>query len=173
VRACDVWLRDNRAQLGDRPLLLTGERHAESASRARLPAWAWRFGARGWDVAWHRPVVDLAWHQVVRMSVEAGVPIHPGYLLQGETGERMLDPARDERGRARLSCVCCIFSSQTHIAAALRADPASVGPLVAVVQQFERETGMTWQQRGGLLPTLEIERHAAGAATGTCDSMTL
>jgi len=68
ARACDVWLRENRDTLGDRPLLLSGERHAESPSRSKLPHAEWRFGTKGWDVLWYRPVIDWPWHQVVQAS---------------------------------------------------------------------------------------------------------
>lgn len=150
-RACDVWLRENRAALGARPVLITGERHAESPGRAKLPAWQWRFGTKHDEVLWLRPVIDLCWHHAVQMSVDAHVPIHPAYEWQGETLDAMLDGDRDERGRARLSCACCIFTHQRHIQAALTAQPAIVAPFVRDIQQFEADTGYTWQQRGALL----------------------
>jgi len=126
IRLCDRWLQEQAPALGVRPLLLSGERHAESAGRAALPPFQWRFGTRGWNVLWLRPVVELRLHQVARMSVEASVPIHPGYALQGETLAALLDPARDERGRARLSCVCCIFTQPRHLATALEQAPECV-----------------------------------------------
>jgi len=64
----------------------------------------------------------------------------------------MTDPIRDERGRARLSCVCCIFSHQQHIATALHNAPEVVGPAVQAIQHYEHATGYSWQQRGPLLP---------------------
>ena len=136
--------------LGVRPLLLSGERHAESMGRAMLPAFEWRLGTRGWDVLWLRPVVELRLHQVTRMSLEANVPIHPGYALQGETLAALLDPERDERGRARLSCVCCIFTQPRHLATALQQTPELVRPYVQRVQDYEHITGYSWQQRGAL-----------------------
>jgi hypothetical protein len=63
----------------------------------------------------------------------------------------MLDPARDEHGRARVSCVCCIFSHQHHIERALAAAPQAVRPKIKAVQRYEQETGFTWQQRGAML----------------------
>ena len=63
----------------------------------------------------------------------------------------MLDRQRDERGRARLSCVCCIFSHRRHITAALTNAPELVQPYVDEVQQFEQDTDYSWQQRGPLL----------------------
>jgi len=155
ARACDVWLRENRDILGEWPLLLSGERHAESPSRSKLPQAAWRFGTKQWDVLWYRPIIDWPWHQVVQASVDSGIPIHPGYALQGETIAAMTDPTRNERGRARLSCVCCIFSQQHHIATALRNAPEVVGPAVHAIQQYEQTTGYSWQQRGTLLPELK------------------
>ncbi len=90
-------------------------------------------------------------HNVSRLVVAGGAPIHPAYFLQGETVAGMLDPQRNERGRARLSCVCCIFSHQQHISSALTHAPEVVRPYVDEVQQFERDTGYSWQQRGPLL----------------------
>ena len=136
--------------LGVRPLLLSGERHAESLGRATLPPFQWRLGTRGWDVLWLRPVVELRLHQVARMSMEANVPIHPGYALQGETLTALLDPERDERGRARLSCVCCIFTQLRHLATALQQAPEAVGPYVQRVQAYEQASGYSWRQRGAL-----------------------
>jgi hypothetical protein len=115
-----------------------------------LPPFQWRFGSRGWDVLWLRPVIDLRLDEVTRMSLEAGAPIHPGYALQGETLDALLDPERDERGRARLSCVCCIFARPRHIAAALRQAPELVAPYVRRVQAYERASGYSWQQHGAL-----------------------
>jgi 3'-phosphoadenosine 5'-phosphosulfate sulfotransferase (PAPS reductase)/FAD synthetase len=148
---CDRWLREQREDLGARPVLLSGERHAESPGRAKLPPTQWRFGTKGWDVLWARPVIDWPWHQVVQASVDAGIAPHPGYALQGETLEAMRDPTRDERGRARLSCIACIFAHPHHIATALNNDPTTVGPVVRLVQQYEQDTGYSWQQRGRLL----------------------
>lgn len=151
-RVCDVWLRTHRTTLGTRPILLTGERWAESTNRAKLPRWQWRFNTQHDDVLWLRPIIDLPWYAAVRMSTDAGVPIHPAYFWQGEAIEAMRDPNRNERGRARLSCACCIFSHQHHIKAALAAQPQIVAPFVRDVQRFEQETGYTWQQRSALLP---------------------
>ena len=88
---------------------------------------------------------------MVRASVEAEVPIHVGYFAQGERLDAMLDPEWDERGRARISCVCCIFSHQHHIECALAATPQAVEPKIKAVQRYEQETGFTWQQRGAIL----------------------
>jgi hypothetical protein len=149
---CDRWLRENKAILGDRAVLLTGERHAESPGRSRLPQAQLRFGTKAWDVLWYRPVITQAWHEVVRASRAACITPHPAYEAQGETMKAMLDPARDERGRARLSCVCCIFSQQHHIETALHNAPDAVEPAVARIQDYERATGYTWQQRSAMLP---------------------
>jgi len=47
---CDRWLREHKATLGDRAVLLTGERHTESPGRSRLEQTVWRFGTKHWDV---------------------------------------------------------------------------------------------------------------------------
>ena len=107
--------------------------------------------APGLACLWARPLLDLRLHEVTRLVIEAGAPIHPAYFLQGETLAGMLDPRRNERGRARLSCVCCIFSHQRHISSALMNAPELVQPYVDDVLQFERDTGYSWQQRGPLL----------------------
>ena len=94
------------------------------------------------------------------MSVAAGAPVHPGYALQGEPVDALLDPDRDERGRARLSCVCCIFAQPRHIATALQQAPGLVAPFVRRVQAYEQATGYTWQQRGALnlaTPGVDLE----------------
>ena len=159
-RLCNWWLQENRMQLGPSAVLLSGERRAESTGRCRLPTHAWRCclqpspgWPQGWRCLWARPLIDLRLHEVTRLVVEAGAPIHPAYFLQGETLAGMLDPQRDERGRARLSCVCCMFSHQQHITAALTNAPELVRPVVDELQAFEQETGYSWQQRGPLLPT--------------------
>jgi hypothetical protein len=150
IRLCDRWLREQAPVLGVRPLLLSGERHAESAGRATLPSFQWRFSTCGWDVLWLRPVVELRLHEITRMSLETGVPIHPGYALQGETIASLLDPERDERGRARLSCVCCIFTQPRHLATTIQQAPELVRPYVQRVQAYEQASGYSWQQRGAL-----------------------
>jgi hypothetical protein len=156
----DAWTRRNRKLLGDRPLLITGERWRESPSRERrLTSWEWRDALTlqsgnaehpaDWRLLWLRPVIDWAWHQVNTYVHAAGVPFHPGYFAQGETRESMLDPHRDERqGRARLSCRCCIFTHPRHLAAALQNDPAAMAPAIARVRAYEHASGFSWQQRG-------------------------
>jgi hypothetical protein len=152
IRVTNAWLRQHRQALGDQAVLLSGERWLESAGRATLPRWQWRFGTTTIaDVLWLRPIVDLRLHEVTQMSVEAGVPIHPGYGIQGETLDTLLDPFRDEtKGRARLSCVRCIFSSPRHIHTALLSAPEIVGPYDERIRQYEAMTGYTWAQRGGV-----------------------
>lgn len=156
----DAWARQNRRLLGERPLLITGERWRESLGRERrLIAWEWRDALTlqpghaehpaGWRLLWLRPVIDWAWHQVNAYVRDCGVPFHPGYFAQGEALETMLDPHRDERqGRARLSCRCCIFTHPHHLAAALRNDPAAMAPAIARVHAYEQASGFSWQQRG-------------------------
>ena len=155
---CDHDLRAHRSELGARPLLLSGERWAESANRADVPRAEWRVPLQpsrkrpeGHAVLWMRPVVDLALHQVTRMVLDAAILPHPGYELQGETLAPMLDPHRPERGRARLSCVTCIFGKQGHLQHAYDIAPDLIGPFVERAQQFEMTSGYTWQQAGPLI----------------------
>jgi hypothetical protein len=165
----DAWARRNRKLLGDRPLLITGERWRESPSRERrLTSWEWRDALTlqsgnaehpaGWRLLWLRPVIDWAWHQVNTYVHACGVPFHPGYFAQGETRESKLDPHRDERqGRARLSCRCCIFTHPRHLAAALQNDPAAMAPAIARVRAYEHASGFSWQQRGPIDELLAAE----------------
>lgn len=158
--AFDFWVRRHRAELGPNPILVTGERTMESAERAlRLVPWEWRTSVDlqpgnqdfpdGWRLLWLRPIINWRWHQVNAFVHAAGMPFHPGYFVQGETLETMLDPHRDERqGRARLSCRCCIFMNPLHIARALHNDPASMAPAIERVRAYEQQTGFSWQQRG-------------------------
>lgn len=160
--AFDFWARRHRTELGDHPLLITGERRRESPDRAqRLVPWEWRSAVElqrgnpafpdGWRLLWLRPVIDWAWHQVNAFVHTCDVPFHPGYFAKGETLESMLDPHRDERqGRARLSCRCCIFTHPRHLAAALHNDPLSMAPALARVRAYEQASGYSWQQRGSL-----------------------
>jgi hypothetical protein len=57
------------------------QRYLQEPELAALPPFQWRFGRRGWDVLWLRPVVELRLHEATRMSVEADAPAHPGYAL--------------------------------------------------------------------------------------------
>jgi hypothetical protein len=91
---------------------------------------------------------------VTRTSVTAGVPIHPGYALQGETLAALLDAERDERGRARLSCVCCIFTQSRHLVTALQRAPGLIEPYIRRVQAYEHATDYTCQQRGASIATM-------------------
>lgn len=156
----DAILRQARAagQLGARPLLITGERWAESPQRATLPAARWHLELTptnrrpaGHRVLWLRPIIDQTLHQVVQTVIGAGLPIPDAYYLQGETLGSLLDPTRSERGRARMSCVCCIFSQQARLQLAATMAPAIVGPHIARIQAYEAASGYTWQQAGALL----------------------
>jgi 3'-phosphoadenosine 5'-phosphosulfate sulfotransferase (PAPS reductase)/FAD synthetase len=153
-RCCDRWINEHLAALGPRPILLTGERWAESDNRAHLPEWQWRFERQRNDVLWLRPIIALRAHEVARRVIAADPAlVHPGYFIQGETLDTLTHPAREERGRARLSCVACVFTNQGDLATALHNAPEIVQPHVARIQRYERESGYTWQQRGALLPT--------------------
>jgi hypothetical protein len=158
---CDHDLRAARALLGARPLLVSGERWSESDQRSRLPRAVWRVPLEatrrhpgGHRVLWVRPVIDQPLHVITRAVLQAGIPLHPGYALQGESLGRMLDPERPERGRARLSCVTCIFSAGHHLQTAYTNAPTVVGPYIQAVQAYEQTSGRSWQQRGSLDITL-------------------
>jgi len=160
IQAYDAWARQNRAMLGSSSVLLSGERWAESAARSsRVQPWEWRDKISlkpgntafpdGWRHLWVRPVVAWKWHEVAQFVHDAGVPFHPGYFIQGETLEAMLDPSRDERkGRARLSCALCIFSRPQEIRRAVANRPDIMQPFIDRVAAYEEASGYTWQQRG-------------------------
>ena len=155
IAPTDAWLRADREVLGARPLLLTGERWAESPGRSRLPWYQWRVPLQpcptwpgGHRVLWLRPVLDRTLAQVTATVLDAGRALHPGYAIQGRAPAALRDAA--ERGRPRLSCRCCIFSAPQHIQAALQNDPASMQDAVDAVRHYEAESGYSWQQRGFL-----------------------
>jgi hypothetical protein len=160
IRLFNTWARSQRAQLGERAVLLSGERWAESTQRSHLPAWEWREAITlqpgnaawpdGWRLLWARPGIDRALHEVAGAVIGAGIPPHPGYIAQGETLTSLLDPNRDEQARARLSCRVCIFSHQHHIQHALDTQPAMMLSAVQAVQEYEQTTGYSWQQCGPL-----------------------
>jgi 3'-phosphoadenosine 5'-phosphosulfate sulfotransferase (PAPS reductase)/FAD synthetase len=149
----DAWLCRNRGKLGPRAVLASGERWAESSDRAKIAEYEWRgvlkpSGGKpsGWRMLWVRPVVSWRFHEVVRFVTGAGMDPHPGYFAQGETLEGMQSPWREERGRARLSCVFCIFTRGQHLRSARLNSPESVSPALASVEAFETRTGRSWRQ---------------------------
>jgi hypothetical protein len=166
TRLFDTWARQHRAMLGDQAVLLSGERWAESEQRSQVPAWEWRDAITlqpgnkdwpdGWKMLWARPGIDKALHEVASAVLAAGITPHFGYVAQGEKLHNLLDPHRDEAGRARLSCRVCIFSQQYHIQHALDTQPHAMLPALNAVLDYEQTTGFTWQQRGPLTVTCTI-----------------
>jgi 3'-phosphoadenosine 5'-phosphosulfate sulfotransferase (PAPS reductase)/FAD synthetase len=156
----NAYVRRNRADLGEQAVLISGERWAESDSRAKVPSWEWRDKVAlkedneqwpdGWRMLWLRPTIAWRWHEVNALVHEAGIGFHPGYYWQGETNESMLDPMRPEQGRARLSCRVCIFSTPQAMARAMQSAPEAFADAVGAVDAWEQETGKTWQQRGAI-----------------------
>jgi hypothetical protein len=160
IRLFNTWARANRHMLGERSVVLSGERWAESEQRSHILPWEWRAAItlqpshrewpHGWRMLWARPGIDRALHEVAGAVIAAGIEPHIGYFDQGETLASLLGPHRNERARARLSCRYCIFSHIHHIQHALNARPAVMGPAVQAIQEYEQETGYSWQQRGPL-----------------------
>ncbi len=160
IRLFNTWARANRHMLGERSVLLSGERWAESEQRSHILPWEWRAAItlqpghrewpHGWRMLWARPGIDRALHEVAGAVIDAGIEPHIGYFDQGETLASLRNPLRDEHGRARLSCRCCIFSQAHHIQHALDMRPSVMGPAVRAIQEYEHETGYSWQQRGPL-----------------------
>lgn len=162
----DAWLIRNRVRLGERCLIATGERWAESPDRSKLKSWEWRGAISpskqfplGWRALWIRPVIEMKAHEVATSVISTGLSPHPGYFAQGATLETLQDRYTAERGRPRLSCVCCIFTRDTHLQTALRQAPDSVGPVYQQIRSFETRTGKTWKQSGsGVEATVPSKR---------------
>ncbi|HWQ14445.1 MAG TPA: hypothetical protein VNL77_16715 [Roseiflexaceae bacterium] len=162
MQAFNKWARERRRELGRRAVLLSGERWAESDARSNVTRWEWREDVTlkpgnkawpdGWRLLWARPGIDLALWQVAQAATAAGIAPHRGYFDQGETIEAMTNPDRDETGRARLSCLMCIYSHQHHIQRAVDTRRELMA-LVQVVKDYEADTGRTWQQRGPITVT--------------------
>ncbi len=154
----DSWCRQHRELLGERGILFTGERWSESDDRAELRHWEWRNVGllpckewpEGWKLMWVRPMIERKLHEVASIVYHARLSLNESYVAQGECWDSVLDPDRDERGRARHSCVVCIFSRPEHLATALQRRPDLIEDKIADVLAFEAETGKTWQQRGPL-----------------------
>lgn len=161
----DSWCRQHRTLLGERAMLFTGERWAESDDRAELSHWVWRDVSLlpcrewpyGWKLMWVRPMIQRKLYEVARMVYDAGISLNDSYVAQGESWDTLLDPTRDERGRARHSCVVCIWSHRSHLATAVERRPDLVADKIADVLMFEAETGKTWQQRGPLGVEIPLE----------------
>ena len=148
------WLRRNKSMLGPLPLVIRGERKAESYQReARLEEWGWALGTKQWDAAVWLPCIDWKFHQSAQLVYDTGgvAAIHPCYFWQSSLNEEdtlaaMLDPNHDERGRPRCSCVVCIFSNLKHIMIAQSKVPYIVDPHLDRARGFETKWGKTWKQ---------------------------
>lgn len=145
------WLQDNGFA---HVFMMTGERHAESQGREKLAASEWRFGRQKNDAYWHRPIVTLKFHEVLRKILEftkGDIELIPrSYGWQFATGHLedfiayYLDPEHDEGGRARRSCVRCIFTTR-EATELLRASGHSVW-FDARTDLAEKVMNMTWRQ---------------------------
>ena len=168
---CDAWARLHRDLLGDAAVLITGERRNESDVRknldyieTRIPLKPGNAHPDGWRLRWLRPLLDWKLHEVTARVLRAGAPIHRGYFDQGETLASLLDPHRDEAGRARLSCRICIFGNPTHILTAVERNPEAMEAHTTQLMQNEIQSGRSWKQSGFLADLLERAREQRNRA---------
>ncbi len=154
----DVWDRWFRESGMTWVVLISGERHAESEGRKRLPEFQWRFGRQKNDVWWWRPSIDLKFHQVLQEIVDfcgdktaECVPASYGWQHASGTLEGFindyLSPSKDEKRRPRHSCVRCIFThrSATENLQKHRPDVSKLHD--DRTDAAERVMGMTWRQQ--------------------------
>jgi 3'-phosphoadenosine 5'-phosphosulfate sulfotransferase (PAPS reductase)/FAD synthetase len=77
----NTWCRQNEDVMGEYPLMVSGERWAESASRAKLPVFGYRKSLREKSefMLEYRPIIHLSRREVFCQLRDAGVPLHPCY----------------------------------------------------------------------------------------------
>lgn len=80
ITVLDLWYDDNKAWLGEHPVVVLGERWAESAGRAELPEVRARPSRKG--LVEFRPILALRRIEVFNAVREAGIALHPCYDLQ-------------------------------------------------------------------------------------------
>ncbi|MBA3822445.1 MAG: phosphoadenosine phosphosulfate reductase family protein [Ktedonobacterales bacterium] len=128
---------------GQTIMSVVGLRRAESAARARIPIWQpdprltrVRAGTRG--VSWY-PIADWTTREVFDYHAALRFPMHEAY----------------GRGASRVSCVCCILSSQADLRVAV-GDPRN-HPLYRELVALECQSGFAFQAQhwlGDLAPQL-------------------
>jgi len=112
----NMWVREHRNLVGQHPVLAMGERHLESAGRARLPEIRLRSGLE-WITEW-RPVLSYRRIDVFRKMRDAGIEPHYCYAAQGMTDYQMYE--EDKEGGPRMSCVMCFLKSGDQMRASYR-----------------------------------------------------
>lgn len=146
----DRWFSDSELIW---TVLVSGERHAESTGRARLPETQWRFGREKNDVYWWRIGLAQTFRETLQYIVDAGATecIPPSYGWQHDSGKNAdfiaeyLSEDKEEQGRPRHSCVRCIFTTTRATMNALRHSPEARDHNERTIQA-ERAMGMTWRQ---------------------------
>lgn len=131
------FARRERQNWGERPVVVLGERWAESPGRAKLPYLTPRSGME-WLLEWH-PILHYRRIEVFRGLRAAGIEPHPCYKLQGMTESDMFETDTD--GGARCSCRCCFYLSPEQLA--VNANLPGNEQLFRDVVSFETTTGYT------------------------------
>jgi 3'-phosphoadenosine 5'-phosphosulfate sulfotransferase (PAPS reductase)/FAD synthetase len=77
----NTWCRQHEDIIGDAPILVSGERWAESTNRARLPVLGFRDSLREKSefMLEYRPIIHLSRRDVFCQLRDAGIPLHPCY----------------------------------------------------------------------------------------------
>jgi 3'-phosphoadenosine 5'-phosphosulfate sulfotransferase (PAPS reductase)/FAD synthetase len=102
------WVIDNRENLGDEIIVVSGIRNEESRYREALPEWSKHETSlvRGFE-AWNwRPCKEMRKQDVINRIKSEGLPLHPCYDFS-----------------SRLSCWCCIFAPACEVRPYAEAHP--------------------------------------------------
>jgi len=130
VRWCSAYLKidvmsaaiNNQERfIGQRTLVVTGERAEESPNRAKYKSFEdHRCNTKKRTVHHFRPILDWTEEQVWDILVRNTALVHPAYWL----------------GWGRLSCMTCIFGDADQWASAHARDPGMVGILAGLEKSF-------------------------------------
>ena len=164
----DKFARRHRAEWGDFPIAVMGERWLESTSRAKIPYIEERRGVKAmWD--WH-PILHLRRLDAFRLVRNNGLPLHECYDLQGMTDQDMFE-TDTEKGGGRMSCVCCIFKSAEAVAHDLQLGVLHNQQMARDLVAIEAETGHYFKQ--GLSIEAILAGHRKANITPTASSKPL
>lgn len=77
----NTWCRQHEDIIGDAPILVSGERWAESTNRAKLPVLGFRDSLREKSefMLEYRPIIHLSRREVFCQLRDADIPLHPCY----------------------------------------------------------------------------------------------
>lgn len=80
IQVLNLWYDEHKAWLGEHPIVVLGERRAESPGRAELPEVRTRPSRKG--LTEFRPLLPLRRIEVFNAVREAGIDLHPCYDVQ-------------------------------------------------------------------------------------------